>query len=160
MTAEPSNPALLSAQQLDGMPQQIRDSLLADDVRPRSEPVGNGLFVVLRGVNTNPGADPDDMVSIRIWLEPGRIVTARRRRLKSVLDLQASLAKGDGPHCPGSFLSQLVDRLGYRASLVIGELEEQIDDIENRLEGDAQSMSGLHGDLSSLRRQAAVLRRH
>jgi zinc transporter len=31
--------------------------------------VGQSLLVILRGVNLNPGADPEDMVSVRLWLD-------------------------------------------------------------------------------------------
>ena len=145
---------------LEGLPPQVADNLVADDPRPRSDPIEQGLLVVLRGVNTNPGADPDDMVSIRMWLEPGRIIATRRRRLKSVQDLQDALGRNEGPTCPGSFLTQLIDRLGYRAGNVIDELGEAIDDLEARLDIDVRKTAGLRGDLSELRRQAAVLRRH
>lgn len=145
---------------LEGLPSEVLESLLADDARPRSDAMHHGLFVVMRGVNTNPGADPDDMVSIRVWLEAGRIITTRRRRLKSIQDLQAALVDREGPEDPGTFLTQLVDRLGYRASLVIADLEDNIDDLESRLDSDNRAVAGLRGDLSNLRRHAAVLRRH
>jgi zinc transporter len=145
---------------LQGLPAHVTDSLVADDTRPRSDPLGQGLLVVLRGVNTNPGADPDDMVSIRMWLEPGRIITTRRRRLKSVEDMEDALDKDEGPTSPGSFLVQLLDRLGFRASSVISDLDAAIDDLESRLDTDIQRVAGLRSELSNLRRQVAVLRRH
>ena len=40
----------------------ILESLIAEDTRPRSFVHGNGLLVILRGVNLNPGAVPEDMV--------------------------------------------------------------------------------------------------
>jgi Mg2+ and Co2+ transporter CorA len=52
-----------------GLEPVIVDVLLADETRPRSFSTDRGLLVVLRGVNTNPGADPEDMVSIRVWIE-------------------------------------------------------------------------------------------
>jgi zinc transporter len=48
------------------------DALLAEETRPRSFPVGEGLVVILRGVNLDPGADPEDMVSPRLWID-GRL---------------------------------------------------------------------------------------
>lgn len=35
-----------------------------------------GLIMNLRGVNPNPGADPDDMVSLRLWASDGLIISA------------------------------------------------------------------------------------
>lgn len=45
------------------------DALLQDETRPRAETMQDGTHINLRGVNTNPGADPEDMVSIRIWAD-------------------------------------------------------------------------------------------
>jgi zinc transporter len=36
---------------------------------------------ILRGVNTNPGADAEDLVSLRIWSDRQRIVTLRNQLL-------------------------------------------------------------------------------
>ena len=49
-----------------GVPAVIAEALLARETRPRSLVLGDGLLVILRGVNQNPGADPEDMVSVRI----------------------------------------------------------------------------------------------
>jgi zinc transporter len=145
---------------MQGLPPHVVENLIADDTRPRSDPMGQGLLIVLRGVNTNPGADPDDMVSVRVWVEPGRIITTRRRRLKSIEDIEDTLGSGDGPGCPGTFLVQLIERLGYRASDVISDLDSAIDELETRLDTDIRRVVGLRGELSNLRRQTAVLRRH
>ncbi|NDH42103.1 MAG: zinc transporter ZntB, partial [Gammaproteobacteria bacterium] len=42
------------------------DALLAEDTRPRMLPRESGLLLILRGVNLNENAEPEDMVSIRI----------------------------------------------------------------------------------------------
>ena len=59
----------------------VVDALLAEDTRPRTTTIGEGLLVSLRGVNLTPGADPEDMVSIRIWIEKGLVVTSRNKVL-------------------------------------------------------------------------------
>lgn len=48
-------------------------ALTRSDTRPRALKMGNGFLIVLRGVNLNPGADRDDMVSIRFWIESRQI---------------------------------------------------------------------------------------
>ena len=49
--------------------------LLAVETRPRSLPHDDGMIVVMRGINMNPGAVPDDMVAVRMWLRNDLIVT-------------------------------------------------------------------------------------
>jgi zinc transporter len=50
----------------------VGDVLLADESRPRVTAFDDGLLIALRGVNLNPGAEPEDMVSLRIWAEKNR----------------------------------------------------------------------------------------
>ncbi len=140
-----------------GLDPIIIDTLLAEETRPRSFSTDHGLLVVLRGVNTNPGADPEDMVSIRVWIERNRIISTRRRRLLSVNDLRDLLNKGIGPKSPGGFLSSLVAKLADR----IGDF---IDDIEERV-GEAEATMASHEHtqfrqmISTLRHQIATVRR-
>ncbi|MCG6870276.1 MAG: zinc transporter ZntB [Gammaproteobacteria bacterium] len=145
---------------VDGLSSYVKDALCLDETRPRSDQIDDGLLVILRGVNTNPGADPDDMVAIRIWLEPGLIISSRRRRLAAVQDLQQSLDSGRGPVDSGSFLVRMVDRLGFRAGEVVNQLEDEIDALEGGLSIDGHGVAALRNDLGHLRRQCAVLRRH
>jgi zinc transporter len=88
-------------QEVSGLDPVIAGALLAEEVRPRELRVEDALLVVLRGVNLNPGADPEDMVGIRIWLEPTRVVTVRHRRLMAVTDLREAFAVKRGPTGPG-----------------------------------------------------------
>jgi zinc transporter len=50
--------------------------------------------VILRGVNLNPGAEPEDMVSLRVWLGPGLIVTLTLRPVRAVADARERVAAG------------------------------------------------------------------
>jgi len=63
-----------------GLEQHIVDGLLASGSRPRIETINNGLFLILRGVNLNEGADPADMISLRIWVESTRLISLERER--------------------------------------------------------------------------------
>jgi zinc transporter len=63
---------LLAANLLDT---PVAESLLDEETRPRVLHHDSGLLVTLRGVNLNPGAEPEDMVSIRLWMEENRIIS-------------------------------------------------------------------------------------
>ena len=94
-----------------GLSAPVVDALLAEETRPRTIALDKGLVIVLRGVNTNPGADPEDMVAVRVWIEPHRVISTRRRRLLSVVDIANALDDGSGPASPSELLATLVDRL-------------------------------------------------
>jgi len=50
------------------------DALLTEETRPRATAIVDGLLLALRGINLNPGAEPDDMVSVRLWGDNDRLI--------------------------------------------------------------------------------------
>ncbi len=104
-----------------GLDHLTAEILLTREVRPRLLRVGDALLVLLRGVNTNPGADPEDMVAIRIWIEPGRIVALRHRKLAAVTDLRRLIEESRGPDSAGAFLAMMSDHLFDRMGPVLEE---------------------------------------
>lgn len=135
----------------------VANALTVDETRPRALQIGEGVLVVLRGVNTNPGDDPEDMVSIRIWLEPGRVISSRRRRLLSVQDVIRDLADGDGPATTGEILVGLVTRIADRIGDFVDAIEESVDTAED---GDGtRDVAERRHILTKARRQLAAVRR-
>jgi zinc transporter len=136
----------------------ISDALLADESRPRVTLFDDGLLVSLRGVNLNPGEDPEDMVSLRIWAEKNRIVTTRRRKLLSVADLSNAIEKGKGPRTTGEFLEEVTDRLMSRMGGVIDALEDEVAGLEEAVL--TEESYELRPKIASVRRVAIYLRRY
>jgi len=146
-----------------GLTEEVVDALSAPETRPRcaiyQTPDGDGAFINLRGVNLHEGAEPEDMISIRIWLEPKRIVSAWRRPLLAVDDLRDASLRGHGPTTPGDFVARLALRLADRAEPVIVTLSETVDGMEEAVLGGA-APERLRGALAAVRRRAIVLRRY
>jgi zinc transporter len=136
----------------------VGDVLLADESRPRVTAFDDGLLVALRGVNLNPGADPEDMVSLRIWAEKNRIITTRRRKLLSVADLCSAIEKGRGPRTSGEFLEDVADRLMSRMGGVVDDLEDKVAELEEAVL--TKESHELRPMLASIRRDAIYLRRY
>ena len=136
----------------------LGDALLADESRPRVTAFDDGLLIALRGVNLNPGADPEDMVSLRIWAEKDRVITTRRRKLLSVADLCTAIEKGKGPKTCGEFLENVSDRLMSRMGGVIGDLEDKVAELEEAVL--TKESHELRPMLASIRRDAIYLRRY
>lgn len=141
-----------------GLDAVAAEALLAPETRPRLTPLGDAALIALRGVNLNPGSDPEDMVSVRMWAQAGRVVTTRRRRLLSASDTVEALAAGRGPCSAGELVVELVDRLGARMEGVIYDIDDRLDGLEEESLGAAGSE--LRSALSSLRREAIMLRRY
>ena len=140
-----------------GLERVVVEALNADETRPRSLNIGDGLLAVLRGVNMNPGEDPEDMVSIRLWIERDRIVSTRRRKLLSVQDLREHLEQGQGPKTSGEFLAALIGRLADRIGGFFDTIEENLSAVEEA-ESDEAVQTRRHS-LAVLRRQIASVRR-
>ena len=140
-----------------GLDRVVVEALNADETRPRSLNIGDGLLAVLRGVNMNPGEDPEDMVSIRLWIERDRVVSTRRRKLLSVQDLRDQLQQGMGPKTAGELLASLIGRLADRIGDFFDTIEENLSSIEEA-ESDEAVQTRRHS-LAALRRQVASVRR-
>jgi zinc transporter len=141
-----------------GLEPLVCEALLAEEARPRALSTPAGLLVILRGVNLHPGADPEDMVSIRMWIEPRRVISLRHQRLMAVQDVREELAAGRGPRDSGALLVRIAGHLIHRMGPVIDELEEGVDGFEERVLS-APSRE-LRGQIADLRRQAILLRRY
>lgn len=144
----------------DWLPEWMVDNLLAEDTRPRLLTAPGGILLTLRGVNSAPGADPEHMVAVRLWLDQRRIVACRRRALASLADVAGAIVDGTEQAQPPALLCLLLERLLERAQHVAWSIEERLDELEEhflqrRAERDAAS-----SELAELRRQMIQLRRH
>ncbi|MBN1759236.1 MAG: zinc transporter ZntB [Chitinispirillaceae bacterium] len=134
------------------------EALLADDTRPRAASMDNGLLITLRGINCNPGADPDDMISIRLWMDDRRIISVRRLRVEAVNDMRKALDEGNGPESPGDFLVMLTDLMSERISGVVDDIDEGLDRIEEMI-GEREPRK-LRSELADFRRMIIRVRRY
>lgn len=141
-----------------GTDKNVSDILLAGETRPRTIVETKGLVVIMRGINMNPGAVPDDMVAVRIWLEKNRIITSHRRKMMSVRDVHDALKEGKGPKTVGEFLVSLTDCLSGRIGSAIENIEKLVEDVESEVV--AGDITGLRTTLGVVRRQAAAIRRY
>jgi zinc transporter len=141
-----------------GLDPLAAEALVAEDTRPRCSEIDDGLLVILRGVNLNPGAEAEDMVAIRMWIDGARIVSTRHRMLKSIQDIRERIAARQGPRGPAEFLVEIADRLTTRMGPIIDEIEETLDTLQDELSRADDDHIGTR--LSPVRRKAAQLRRY
>ena len=134
------------------------EALTAEETRPRSLVYKGGMLLILRGVNLNPGADPDDMISIRFWVDSNRIVTLRHRHVMAIDDLHQAIEAGNGPTSAGGFLEDLCDRLVSRMGSVISDIDDSVDALEDELLSN-QSYD-LRQKIAEIRRAAIGMRRY
>jgi zinc transporter len=152
----PDARAWLEAQ--SGLDPLTCESLLEQETRPRNTMTGDGLLLILRGINCNPGQDPEDMVAIRMLFAEHRIITMRYRRVMAVQDVRQALEAGKGPKSAVDFLVMVAERIADRMGDVIADLDDKADELEDSVLT-AESRE-LRTQLSELRRKTISLRRY
>lgn len=141
-----------------GLDPLVCEALLAEGTRPRCDAFGEGRLLILRGVNLNPGAEPEDMVTLRLWADRNRIISLRRRRVMAVDDLRVALGEGCGPMGVPGLVNLIAAKLVERADPFLEELEDGIVALEEEvLRGEREA---LRHRLHDFRHQAITLRRY
>ncbi len=143
------------------LPVPVRAALVQVETRPRCEAMEGGLLVSLRGINFNPGAETEDMVSIRLWAADGLVVTTRQRRLFALDEVRDEITSGTAPLNPAAFIARLAGLMTGKIEEVSAAREETTDEIEEVLLDDQPDAVGTgERQIGQLARSIIKLRRH
>ena len=112
----------------------------------------------LRGINLNPGAEPEDMVSVRIFASAQRVISLRLRQLRATDELLVQLAEGRGPKTSAELLLYMAEYLTHKVQNLVSDLSEVVDGEEEKLDAD-ERYTPEHGSILQIRRRAAGLKR-
>jgi len=138
----------------------VADTLLAESTRPRTLALEQGLLVTLRGMNLNPGAEPDDMVSLRLWVTPERVISTHMRPLKTIGHVTADIEHGNAPRDAGELLVAICERLITNMADVIDAIEEDTDEFEHAMLSDNDDVPPVDKEFAALRSRIIMLRRY
>lgn len=144
--------------EVDYLDHVMLDALLAEETRPRILSDKKGMLIILRGVNLNDNSDPEDMISIRIWIDESRIISLQKRPLKAVHDIAQKLEEGTGPQNAGDFITSLSLRLMERMEPIFAELDDTLDALEEAIID--HPVAAERNAISALRKQAILFRRY
>lgn len=143
-----------------GLDSIVVESLLAEETRPRAQEYGDGVLVILRGINASPGAEPDELIAIRMWLEPTRIITLRQFRFRTIAAIRARAQSGAAPSSAGAFLATVANSLISDMNPTLANLEGWLDDIEEQMLERETDDDRWRSQLATIRRQAITYRRY
>ncbi|MND74277.1 Zinc transport protein ZntB [compost metagenome] len=142
-----------------GLSEFACDLLLEENTRPRLLALPNAeLLLFLRGVNLNPGAEPEDMVSVRISAGAQRVISLRLRPLRATDELLMQLSEGRGPKTSSELILSLAQLLTEKVQALVSDLAEVVDLEEEKLDSD-ERYTPEHDNVVQIRRRAAGLRR-
>jgi len=145
-------------EQAAGIPPGAVAALLAQDPRPRFARFAGGAVLILRGINHNEDADPEEMVVLRMWIEPARVVSLRMSRLATVRELRERLAAGDGPTSTGALVADIIDGLTTRVERFLQTLDDEVYELEEGVLLDP--LCPIAERVASVRRDAIAVRRY
>jgi zinc transporter len=141
-----------------GMPEPTAELLVSDDARPRAFREGNALVATLRGINYNPGAEPEDMISIRLWSDGARLITLRSVPLQTPRHVLRDVDAGNGPRDAGKLITELIEVMITRMSRSIVDMNDHIDALEaENLDDHAERVLA---KIATIRRNCLALKRH
>ena len=141
-----------------GIPEPTAELLTSDATRPRAFREADALVATLRGINFNPGAQPEDMVSMQLWSDGKRLITLRRAPLQTPRDVLAAIDRGTGPGDAGAIITQLTEAMVARMNQSIVDMNDHIDALEEQdMDDDPEDMLDRIADI---RRNCLALKRH
>jgi len=142
-----------------GIPEPTRELLVSDRTRPRAFREGNTLVATLRGINFNPGAEPEDMLSMQLWCDGTRLLTLRRHPLQTPRRVLAMIDRREaGPTDAGALITELTEAMITRMNRSIVDMNEHLDALEEQeQDGDAEEMLE---KIAVIRRNCLGLKRH
>ncbi|MDA3798743.1 MAG: zinc transporter ZntB [Kiritimatiellae bacterium] len=136
----------------------IVEALTTEETRPRSLVHNGGMMLILRGVNMHSGANPEDMISVRMWVDTDLVITLSHRVVIAIEELRQDIERGTCPTGPAAFIEDLSDRMAMRMGVVISDIEDDIDELEDEVI--TSKRSELRSKIGDARRSAIAMRRY
>lgn len=137
----------------------VCDLLLEENTRPRVLRLeAQALLVFLRAINLNPQADPEDMISLRIFADAQQLYSLRQRPVQVTDELIHAFSQGFGPKNTSELLLFFANSLTDRIENTVSQLSDSVD-LEEASTDNNQHYSPAVLPLLQGRRRAANLRR-
>jgi len=124
---------------LDDQPDLLptaRFSLTAVETRPRCQPIEDGVIINLRGLREIETDEGDELVSIRIWAQKGRVISLCFRRMAGLVELRRAMEAGKFLD-PGDLIAALAMHITHQLDPVVADLGDAVDECEISLSGDS-----------------------
>ena len=140
----------------EDIPQIARSALLASETRPRSDTIGQGAIINLRGLGKTPEDDPDALVSLRFWAETGRVILVTMRS-PTALEIVADRFLSGHIRDPGDLLSAFADAITNGLDPDVANLGDALDECELKVE--VANIHPTRREVTRVRARAIAFRR-
>jgi len=140
------------------LPEPTAELLVSDQSRPRAFREGDALVATLRDINFNPGAEPEDMISMQLWSDGSRVLTLRRAPQQSPNEVRDQLDRGVGPRDAGAMITLIAELMIDHLGGAVVDINATIDRLE--AEDDDRGIKARALEIAELRRDCLALQRH
>ena len=108
----------------------VVEAIMAEDTRPRALFKSDGVMLIFRAMNLHEGEPPEEMISLRMWIDEHRVISTRLRDVKAVEELQAAISSGPAPVSPAELLKSITSRIFARMEPFLDDLEDSVAAVE------------------------------
>lgn len=141
-----------------GLDELVINALLAEETRPRILVRKEGVMVILRAMNMHNKETPEDMISLRMWIESKRVITTRRRDILAIEDVKRAIEQDKGPKTSGEFLTMITNRVYARMEKHIENLEDCVSRVEEFVA--LRNIDDVTENIGQIRIRTATFRRY
>ncbi|QOL25638.1 zinc transporter ZntB [Thalassotalea sp. LPB0316] len=136
------------------------EGLMAQETRPKLLELEDGILIYLRAINLNHQADHDDMVSLRIWISEGRVVTTTKkgRALRSIEEVVAATKSRNKVKSIQDLLCILVEKITDKICSEVESYDVALDTYEALLNTKPERIN--RQEVIEIRRQSAQIKRY
>lgn len=141
-----------------GLPMYISQAMVAEETRSRAIVRPEGIMVLFKAMHQHDGAVPEMMVSLRLWIEPHRVISAREHDIDALLTIRDEMLASQGPASTADFLIDMIGHVYDEFDPLIDAMEAELDALEALVE--RENTEAVCGRLAALERRAAIFNRH
>lgn len=142
-----------------GLDEIVISAMLQSETRPRCAAYEDGVLLNLRGINHNPGAEPEDMISVRMWATHNLVISMRSYPVKAIHEVREDVTSHrlEGL-TPGGLVVAIADKLIDKIEPLMEQLKEDADEFEEQLLTSKENLPAT--PLAEFRSTILILRRY
>lgn len=136
----------------------IIEAMLTKQTRARFIEKDDTFLIILKAINKNLQVCPENVVSIRMYVEEDRIVILCLREFEFLSQLEHQLLENKTSLSPYDLFILIVKELFFHIEEIIENLDEEMDRIDEALSQNNDSNHDLITSLSQVRLQSIILK--
>ncbi len=138
------------------IPEVAASALVATETRPRCDQIEDGALVNIRGPAAAETAGSDRLVSIRMWVRHGKVISVTRRPLAATVPVRNQLESAKILD-PGDLVAAFARAISGQLDPQVADLGDTLDDCESSLE--PRQVYKLRSTIAHIRSEAIAFRR-